>query len=294
MGASYASWLSRLPDSQVRVIADGERAERLRREGVTVNGQRFDFPVFAPDQVAEPADLLVVGVKYTQLPSALDQMGAHIGPGTIVISLLNGLTSEDEISLRFPHATVLYAITFAVDAVRQGQAIAYASQGRIAFGEARNTVPYSPAVRWVAGVFDQCEIPYEVPEDMITQMWWKFLANVGVNQVTAVLRSPYEVVQRPGSPARDLMIAAHREVIAIAQAKDIPLGEPDLDHWLSILDALGPGQYTSMAQDVLAGRPTETDIFAGAMRKMGAELGIPVPVNTVLHQLLKAAEPPTA
>jgi 2-dehydropantoate 2-reductase len=263
----------------------------LGAEGVTVNGVRFDFPVYTPAVSVEPADLLVVGVKYPQLVSALDQMAAHIGPDTIVISLLNGLTSEDEIALRFPHATVLYAITFAVDAVRQAHNVAYASQGKIAFGQAQNTPPYSPAVRRVAEIFDQCEIPYEIPEDMLARMWWKFMANVGVNQVTAALRSSYDLVQRPDSPARELMIAAHREVIAVAQAKGIPLGEADLDHWLTILDGLGPAPYTSMAQDGLANRPTETDIFAGAMRTMGAELGIPVPVNTVLHHLLKATEP---
>jgi 2-dehydropantoate 2-reductase len=290
MGATYASLLSRAPGVEVGVIASGERAERLKRDGVVVNGCHFDFSVIDPGQAGEPADLVVVGVKYHGLAEALDLMGSQIGENTTVISLLNGLTSEDEIAARYPQANVLYGITFGVDATRFGSQVKYASPGRIAFGLANNEPPYTPAIQGLAALFDQCGITYEIPADMIQRMWWKFMVNTGVNQVTAILRAPYAIVQQPDSPARELMIAAQREVIAVGQAQGINLTEEDLDRWLAILDGLGAGQYTSMAQDTLANRATETDIFGGAMRRMGAELGIPVPVNTVLHQLLKAGE----
>jgi 2-dehydropantoate 2-reductase len=86
------------------------------------------------------------------------------------------------------------------------------------------------------------------------------------------------------------MIAAQREVIAVANARGIALDESDLDRWLQVLDTLAPDNYTSMAQDALAGRCTEVDIFAGAMIELGREAGVPVPVNTTLHGLLKGLE----
>ncbi len=184
---------------------------------------------------------------------------------------------------------MLYSITVGVDAVRTGSSVNYTSLGKIVFGEATNTAPYSEAVAWLTQLFDRCGLAWEVPADMIKQLWWKFLINDGVNQVTAILKAPYRVVQE-ASPARDLMVAAQREVVAVARAHGIGLDQTDIDSWLRVLEGLGPDQYTSMAQDALAGRPTETDVFGGAMRQMGARLGIPVPVNTCLHQLLKAAE----
>jgi len=288
MGASYAAKLAGVPDARLRVIASGQRAARLLSQGVTVNGHHLGFPVVAPDDPVEPADLLVVAVKYTGFAEALRQIRHHVGPGTVIMSLLNGITSETELAAAYPQAEVLYSITVGVDAVRRGQEVTYSSLGRIEFGQAHNQAPYSPAVQWLAGVFDSCGLTYAIAPDMIRQLWWKFLINDGVNQVTALLKAPYAVVQQPDSPARATMTAAQREVVAVAQAKGIALTEADITAWLDVLAGLGPGQYTSMAQDALAGRPTETDIFGGAMRRMGAETGLPTPVNTVLNQLLLA------
>jgi 2-dehydropantoate 2-reductase len=86
------------------------------------------------------------------------------------------------------------------------------------------------------------------------------------------------------------MLAAQREVIAVANAEGVALTAADLDAWLGVLDTLGPASYTSMAQDVIAGRPTEVDIFAGRVCELGDRHGIPTPVNRLLGQLLKAAE----
>ena len=289
MGAAYAAKLHLAPDTEVRVIAEGERAERLRRDGVIVNGIRHDFQIVAPDEEVEPADLMVVAVKYTGFHLALEQMKRHISDGTIVLSLLNGITSEEEIGAAYPMSHPLLSITFGVDSVRRGQEITYSSLGVMSFGEKVNTEPHTREVQWVAHLFDTAGLAYDIPPDMVKQLWWKYLVNTGVNQVTAILGSNYEIVQHD-SPARDLMIAAQREVVAVAQAQGIGLDETDIDSWLTVLAGLGPHQYTSMAQDVLAHRPTETDIFSGAMRRMGADLGVPVPVNTCLHQILKSQE----
>ena len=286
MGASYAAKLHMAEGVGVRVIADGARAERLRRDGVTVNGQRHDFTIVSPGQDVEPADLMIVAVKYPDFAEALGLIRRQIGEGTIILSLLNGINSEQELAAAYPMAHTLLSITVGVDSVRTGQQIVYSSLGRMDFGEPRNTADFSEPVRRVAEVFDAAGLAWDVPPDMVKRLWWKFLVNTGVNQVTAVLGAPYAVVQEPSSPARQLMIAAQREVVAVAQARGVDLGEDDIDSWLEVLSKLGPAQYTSMAQDVLARRPTEAEIFSGAIMAMGAEHGIPVPVNTCLNQLL--------
>ncbi|MCL2652616.1 MAG: ketopantoate reductase family protein [Propionibacteriaceae bacterium] len=290
MGATWASKLAGVPGVEIVIIADGPRADRLAAEGVTVNGAHFDFPVVRPGEVpTAPADLLIVAVKHTGLDLALTQARHHVGDGTIVLSLLNGITSEDEIAAAYPTCHPLASITVGIDAVRVGQDVTYKSFGRLEFGEKVNTEPYSPQVRWLASLLEQAGIEYVIPPDMTRQLWWKFLINTGVNQVTAVLEAPYAVVQTPG-PAREMMAATQQEVIAVAKAKGIGLTQADFEAWLGVLNGLAPGQYTSMAQDTLAHRPTEVDIFAGAMVRMGAESGVPVPVNTDLLRLLKAKE----
>ena len=160
-----------------------------------------------------------------------------------------------------------YAICVGIDAVREGRDVRYTSLGRIMFGEATNADPPTPAVSRVAGLLAQAGIPHVVPADMLHELWWKFLINVGANQVSALARAPYRVLQDRDQPARQVMIAAQHEVIAVANAAGIALDSSDVQRWLDVLDGLGPDNYTSMAQDALAGRPTEVDIFARRRRR---------------------------
>jgi 2-dehydropantoate 2-reductase len=289
LGAVGAAYASRFADSgaDLRVVADPGRAERYRAEPTVVNGRRYTFELLDDDT---PADLAIVAVKYPQLPEAIELLRPCIGEGTVVLSLLNGIGSEDELRAALPTACVPYAITVGIDAVRTGRAVRYSSLGHIMFGEATNTDPPSAPVRRTAGLLELAGIPYLVPADMLHELWWKFLINVGANQVSAVIKAPYRVLQDRAQLPRQVMIAAQREVIAVANARGIALDESDLDRWLDVLDRLAPHNYTSMAQDALAARATEADIFGGAMVELGRLTGVPVPVNTTLYGLLKGSE----
>jgi 2-dehydropantoate 2-reductase len=115
------------------------------------------------------------------------------------------------------------------------------------------------------------------------------MINVGINQVSAILRAPYGVFQT--SPyAQAIMEAAMREAIMLAQAAHINLVEDDIPAWYTVLNTLHPAGKTSMLQDIEAGRPTEVDIFAGKMVALGAQMGIPTPINALLLRLILAIE----
>lgn len=291
LGAVGAGYGARLLDAgfDVRVLADDDRRERYASAITTVNGTGYTFPLADPED-ATPADLVIVAVKSTALAEAIELMRPVIGTSTVVLSLLNGIDSERVLAEAFPQARVLLATSVGIDAVRDGRDVRYTSLGRILLGDPVNVEPYSEAVRQVVTVLARAGIAYVVPADMTRELWWKFLINVGVNQVSAVLKAPYRVFQALGSPARDAMLAAQREVIAVANADGVALSEADLDTWLTVLAGLGPDAYTSMAQDAIAGRPTEVDIFAGRVCELGEKHGVATPVNRVLRQLLLAGE----
>lgn len=289
VGAAYAERLM-AAGVEVEVIVPADRAERYRATPTTVNAAPVEFTIRTPQQ-AGAADLLLVAVKSPQLGEAIALARPVVGPGTVVISLLNGISSETELAQAYPAATVLLAHAVGIDAQRLGRQVRYTSLGRILFGEPVNAAPYSDAVRRVADLLERAGIPHEIPADMVHSLWWKFLVNVGVNQVSAVLRAPYGAFQASDAPARQVMLAAQREVIAVANARGIALEEADLDRWLAVLDGLHPAGYSSMAQDAIAGRQTEVDSFAGVMVELGARAGVPVPVNATLKGLLEALAP---
>lgn len=107
--------------------------------------------------------------------------------------------------------------------------------------------------------------------------------------VTAVYGAPYSLTQKEGE-ARTMMIEAMREVLRVADTQDVDLSEADISYWLNLLATLNPDGHTSMCQDVLAGRPTEVELFAGTMLKIAEEEGLSLPVNAFLYERLKELE----
>ena len=95
---SYVIWgLSNREDIKLGVIAEGERKERLKHQGCAINGNIYHPEVWAPEE-AENMDFLIVSLKYGALPGALEDIGKIVGKDTIVMSLMNGVDSEDIIA----------------------------------------------------------------------------------------------------------------------------------------------------------------------------------------------------
>lgn len=285
LGAVGAGYGSRFlaAGSDFAVIAESGRIQRYREQPTVVNHQRQDFDFCGPSE-AEPVELVLVAVKAAALPQAIEMLEGWVGPGTVVLSLLNGIDSEHLLQQAFPAAEVPLALSVGIDAVREDRQVRYNSLGKIVFGPAQGEV--SAAMAAVGELFSAVGIVAELRTDMVRQLWWKFMINVGVNQVSAVLGAPYRAFQQPDSPARAAMLAAQAEVIAVAAAEGVPLGQDDITAWLEVLAGLGPDNYTSMAQDALAGRCGEVEIFAGRVCALGRTHAIPTPVNELLGQLL--------
>jgi 2-dehydropantoate 2-reductase len=288
LGAAYAGILYEMDRRCVSFVAGGDRAERLRREGVIVNGTRYLIPVLLPEDLSEPSDLIIVAVKYHQLNDAIGDMKNRVGAETTIISVMNGIESEERISAAYGMEKVLYAVVMGIDALRAGNRVKYTTQGKLFFGVARNTFPTERVAR-VQVLFDRAGIKYETPPDMIRILWWKFMVNVGINQASAVLRAPFSVFQT-SQEARDLMESAMREVIMLSEKAGVNLSEEDIEKFSSVLHSLSPQGKTSMLQDIEAGRKTEVEMFAAKVIELGTRLHVPTPINKRLFDEIKKME----
>ena len=104
-----------------------------------------------------------------------------------------------------------------------------------------------------------------------------------------LLRRVVRGAQQPGE-ARDIMIAAMREVLLLAAAEGVNLGEEDIDYWLSVIAPLNPAGKPSMRQDTEAKRKTEVELFSGTVLELSRKHGIPAPVNEMLNIRIRAME----
>ena len=267
MGASYASMFFDSPEFSTVLVAREPRYDRLKTEGLTVNRKRYSIPVVHPDETVPPADLIMVALKCHNLPEAVHDLKNLVGDETIILSVMNGLDSEEQLGAVYGMDKVLHAIAVGIDALREGNSVIYTTPGKIFFGEADNS-QVSEKVRRVQAAFDRAGLKYETPPDMIRMLWWKLMINVGINQASAVMRAPYGVFQ--SSPeARALVDTLMREVIVIAERIGVNLVEGDVDNWSAVLKTLSPKGKTSMLQDIEAGRKTEVEVFAGKVVELG-------------------------
>lgn len=288
VGSAYASRLLDLKPEGVRVIAGGERAARYRENGFVINGKRYDFDYYCPEEQCDPADLIVVAVKSYALAQAVKDMRNHVGEDTIILSLLNGITSEEILAAAYGEEKVLHGFCIGIDAIHERNMIGYARTGKVKFGEKENR-ELSPKVLAVKQLFDNAGIPYEIPEDMLREQWWKFMVNVGINQASAVLRADYKVFWEVPE-ARKLMDSAMWEVVRLSQQLGVNLTEKDIERWYEVFYTLEPTGKTSMLQDIEAGKRTEIDLFAEAVCGLGRQYGIETPVNEVLLNIIKSLE----
>ena len=288
MGSFYYWKFHQAGFEQTSLLAGGERARRLQDNGIRINGQTVPARVVTPEDTDYAADLIIVAVKYHHLVQVVADMQNVVAGNTLMVSVMNGIDSEEILARAYGWDKVLFAIALGIDAQREPDQVRVTNQGTVYFGEQSNQ-QLTPRVKSVEELFKAADIAYQIPEDMIRVMWWKYMINVGVNQVSAVLRAPFGTFQK-SQYARDLMQEAMQEVINVAAAKGIQLDTGDIQSWLQVMDTLDPEGKTSMCQDVLAGRKTEVEMFAGTLLTMARDLEVPTPLNHYLFQLLRAIE----
>jgi 2-dehydropantoate 2-reductase len=288
MGGFLAARFCDASGFTLELIAPGRYYGRLSREGLVVNGKQYRPAVIHPDDSGPPADLIIVALKHHQLKDGVRALKNRVGSGTTIISVMNGLESEQIIGSVYGIDKMLYTISVGIDAVREGNRITYSKPGILYFGELSNAEPNRKVSR-VREAFALANIPCEVPEDMRSMLWWKLMINAGINQASAVLRAPYGVFHLCRD-ARDLMEALMREVIALAGAIGVDLVEEDLQKWYGFLMQLSPEGKSSMLQDVQAGRKTEVEIFGGKICELGTQRGISTPVNRTVLQIIRVME----
>ncbi|NLX93208.1 MAG: ketopantoate reductase family protein [Clostridiales bacterium] len=278
----------KMAKEDLRIVADEARIKRYREEGVFCSGERCDFNYVLPEERTGPSDLIIFAVKFGAMEDAIKAVKNQVGPNTLFVSLLNGITSEEIIAKTYPTENIVYTVAQGMDAVKEGNRLTYMNAGVVFIG---HTKPgeLSPKVQAVAEFFEKMGLPYKVEEDIKKRMWGKFMLNVGINQAVSVFGQDYSDAQNPGQ-TRDVMIAAMREVIPLAEKENIGISLDDIPYWLKLIDTLNPQGKPSMRQDVEAKRTSEVEMLAGAVLMMSNKYGIKSPINEMLYEKLKTIE----
>lgn len=284
---SYVIWgLSSRNDIELGVIAEGERAERLKQNGCTINGKIYHPEVWNPRET-DAVDLLIVALKYGSLSAALESIQKATSENTVIMSLMNGVDSEEIIAEKVGVEHLLPAvIKVASHKEEDGYHFDPETTIGIIFGEL--TAPYdSDRIRAIEELFKDTGIHFRATEYAREEMWSKFRLNVCNNLPQAILGAGVGCY-RDSVHMKVISDGLKGELEAIAHAKGIDLSKTEASSGRG--SAVPPSARYSTLQDLDAGRHTEIDMFSGALIRMGKELGIPTPYNEYTYHMIKALE----
>lgn len=284
---SYVIWgLSHKKDIRLGVIAEGERADRLKKGGCRINDEVYRPEVWSP-QEAEDVDLLIVSLKYGSLPEALESIKTIVGEHTTVMSLMNGVDSEELIAEQVGDDRVLRSlIKVASHKEENGYYFNPETTLGIIFGEL--AAPFdSERVQAIESLFADTGIHFRSTEFIREEIWGKFRLNVCNNLPQAILGAGVGCYS-DSTHMKAISDGLRMELEQIALAKGIDMSK--MAGTSGRGSAVPASARYSTLQDLDAGRHTEIDMFSGALMRMGEELGIPTPYNEYTYHMIKALE----
>ncbi|KAA8886282.1 2-dehydropantoate 2-reductase [Nocardia colli] len=250
-----------------------------------------------PDDVGS-ADLVLVAVKSAATADAVRELTGKIRPGTVVLSLQNGIGNDTVIREILPNCVVLAGMVMFNVVHHPGGRFHRGTQGGLAVQDDPGLTPF-------AGIFEQAGLALRRYPDLRPVQWAKLLLNLN-NPINALSGRPLREELADRNYRRCLALA-QREALAvmnkarITPARLTPLPPAVMARLLTVPDgvfrrvfgrvlAVDPMARSSMADDLELGRKTEISWLCGEIIGLGTMVGLPTPVNQRLIELIVAAE----
>jgi 2-dehydropantoate 2-reductase len=267
-----------------------EHVEAIRAEGLRIVEPNGEFTVKLP-ATTNPADVglvdvAVVFVKSHQTPWAAEIAKSILTPEGLALTLQNGLGNGEVLAEVLGAGRAWQGVTSHGATLLGPGRIRHAGSGPT-YLEARPEI--AQVAEEVAALFKQAELEVHLSDDLASLIWSKLVINVGINALTAILRVQNGVLAQNEAAGR-VMDRAVLEAVQVATAKGIKLPYEDpVKQVRSVATATGANR-SSMLQDAMRGARTEIGVINGAIVREAAKLGIGVPVNETIVDLVRALE----
>ena len=293
VGGLLAGVLIRKYGVNVSLIARGKRAEHLRTHGLTLHSDAYgEFTVNPAAVTDDPSvlptqDLVLVCVKNDALEAAAQQIMPIVGPNTVVLPVMNGVTAAKKLRAILPTGTVLGCVIYTVSGA--GQDFSITQQGKfteLSIGSQVFDSAEQAVAEEAAALFMEAGIQCKAVEDVAAAIWTKYVLNCAYNVATARWGCTIGGIKSSESRVEDcraLLIESWKVGIASGVALPEDLPEKQLRRILKTSD----DSDSSLGRDFAAGRPGEMEVFCGDVIRMAETLGVDVPMTRTYYDALK-------
>ena len=284
VGCYYGGMLARAGHDVV-LIARPQHVEAIARDGLRMETRTFDeyvrLPASPDASAVQGADLVLFCVKSIDTEAAGAQMLPYLSQGALVLTLQNGVDNADRLRTVLPGHQIAAAVVYVATGMAGPGHVKHNGRGELVIEPSRTSEAVAQALV-AAGV------PTEISDNVRGALWAKLILNCAYNAVSAIAQLPYGKTVK-GVGVRDVMRDVVAECLAVAKADGVEV-QGDMQDAVDKLAGSMPAQFSSTAQDLARGKPSEIDYLNGLIVQRGEALGIATPANRVLWALVKLME----
>jgi len=265
------------------------RAESLRANGLQIVSPHGDVSLppklITTGQSPVNYDVVLVALKAFALEAALPDMAAAVGPGTMIVPLLNGMRHLDLLAARFGAKAVLGGLCMISTTLdEQGRIVQLTPSHDLMYGERSGAI--SDRVRALDALMQGAGFNAQASETIIPDMWEKWVTLAALGGITCLLRGTIgDVAGVPGGA--DFASAFFDECAATALACGQPPTEEFIARSRAAVTRLGSPTASSMYRDLLAGNNVEADQILGDLLERARGFGVATPLLATAYANLK-------
>jgi 2-dehydropantoate 2-reductase len=286
VGCYFGGMLARAGHA-VTLVARPQHVEAITRDGLRLETKTFDERVRL-QAVTEPSerqnpDLVLFCVKSMDTEATGRQLRPFLRPDTLVLCLQNGVDNAERLRTVLPEHDVAAAVVYVATEMAGPGHLKHHGRGELFIEPAR-------ASERVAQALVAAGVPTEVSDNVRGALWLKLILNCAYNAVSAIAQRPYGENVKVDA-IWDVMRDVVDECLSVARADGVHVPADAHVATRKLVESM-PSQYSSTAQDLARGKPTEIDFLNGYVVRRGQVLGIATPANRVLWALVKLLETP--
>ena len=283
VGCYYGGMLARAGHDVV-LIGRPEHVRAIERDGVRLEAHGRDehlrLSASTEASAVHGAKLVLFCVKSTDTEFAAAQLRPHLEPDAMLLTLQNGVDNAQRLRALLPQVVAAAVVYVATEMAGPGH-IRHHGRGELVIEPSSGSIA-------VQQMLIAAGVPTEISDNVRGALWAKLILNCAYNALSAIARLPYgRLVQ--GEGVNDVMRDVVAECLAVARADGVQV-PGDVDAAVRRIAQTMPTQYSSTAQDLARGKRSEIDHLNGLVVRRGEALGVPTPVNRVLHALVKLLE----
>jgi len=282
VGCYFGGMLAR-SGMPVTLIGRSSHVDAINKDGLFL--ERADFQAYVKVnaatsiETARDATIALLCVKTVDTETAAIGIAPHLRDDALLLSFQNGVDNVERIR-RATGIDAIPSVVYVAAAMTGPGRVKHNGRGDVVIGDAPSVVK----------VLADAAIPVRVSNNLAGERWTKLVMNCAYNAISALTHAQYMRL-RNDPLACDVMKNVIAEVVAVAVAAGVTL--PSADELNAAALKLGEAMATatsSTEQDITRGRLTEIDSLNGYVSRRGKELGVPTPVNSALHALVKLVE----